>query len=243
MPTLKNKKSVGRLAQSLRKIKNKPRVEEDEADLIEFDDEELTDKALSGGDNRALEDKEASIDSGAKASIEEISIPDPVIIRNEPTNEMLRIAVIENKLRKEFKESQAKPIEPKPKIKASDIQKMIKESIKESIKEQLAEELKQRDTIKEQRRLEKAEIQRALEARELERQTIKEKLAEQLKEEKRIKDEQLKEERKKQKALDAKKERELLRQELETGIKIREEQIKNALNLQIRKVRSSALLS
>ena len=235
MPTVKNKKGVGRLAQSLRKIKNKPRVEEDEADLIEFDDEELTDKALSGGDNRALDDKETNK--------EEISIPDPVIVRNEPTNEMLRIAVIENKLRKEFKEAQAKPIEPKPKIKASDIQKMIKESIKESIKEQLAEELKQRDTLKEQRRLEKAEIQRALEARELERQTIKEKLAEQLKEEKRIKDEQLKEERKKQKALDAKKERELLRQELETGIKIREEQIKNALNLQIRKVRSSALLS
>ena len=227
MPTLKNKKSVGRLAQSLRKIKNKPRVEEDEADLIEFDDEELTDKALSGGDNRALS-------GGDNRALDDnmISIPDPVIVRNEPTNEMLRIAVIENKLRKEFKEAQAKPIEPKPKIKASDIQKMIKESIKESIKEQLAEELKQRDTIKEQRKAEK-------EARELERQTK----AEQLKEEKRIKDEQLKEERKKQKAIDAKKERELLRQELETGIKIREEQIKNALNLQIRKVRSSALLS
>jgi len=227
MPTLKNKKGVGRLAQSLRKIKNKPRVEEDEADLIEFDDEELTDKAV---------DSIGSGDSEAKRALEEISIPDPVIVRNEPTPEMLRIAVIENKLRKEFKEAQEKPIEPKPKIKASDIQKMIKESIKESIKEQLSEELKQRDTLKEQRKQEK-------EARELEKQTIKEKLAEQLKEEKRIKDEQLKEEHKKQKAIDAKKERELLRQELETGIKMREEQIKNALNLQIRKARSSALLS
>ena len=237
MPTLKNKKAVGRLAQSLRKIKNKPRVDEDEADLIEFDeDEEALDdnketNKETNKEDKASDDKE-SIEGGAKASIDMISIPDPVIVRNEPTNEMLRIAVIENKLRKEFKEAQAKPIEPKPKIKASDIQKMIKESIKESIKEQLAEELKQRDTIKEQRKAEK-------EARELERQTK----AEQLKEEKRIKDEQLKEERKKQKAIDAKKERELLRQELETGIKIREEQIKNALNLQIRKARSSALLS
>ena len=234
MPPTKNKARVGRLAQSLRKIKNKPRVEEDEADLIEFSDDEFSESLTDKPRDKQDEDENAQpeVKEATQKTDDDIEIPDPVIVRNQPTDEMLRIAVIENKLRREAKEAKLKGPEPKPKIRATDMAKMIRDAIKE----QLAEELKQRDSIKEQRKAEK-------EARELEKQTIKEKLAEQLREEKRIKDEQLKEEKRKLKALEAKKERELLRQEIESGIKVREEQMKNALNLSIRKARSSVLLS
>ena len=208
-PKLKSR--VGKLAQSLRRIKDKPRKEEDESDLIEFEDgDDLTSKSLN--------DDLTSKSLNEPVSDEVVEISDPVVKRNELTPELKRIAQLQNKIKDETKLARDSiKSDPPPKIRAADMAKLIKEAVKE----QLAEELKQRDNVKEQRRLEK----------------------EKLESDKEAKRQALKEEKNKLKMQQERQALEQLRVSLEKGIKQREENLANALSLSIRKARSSVLLS
>ena len=215
-PKLKSR--VGKLAQSLRRIKDKPRKEEDESDLIEFeDDDDLTSKSLN--------DDLTSKSLNEPVSDEVVEISDPVVKRNELTPELKRIAQLQNKIKDETKLARDSiKSDPPPKIRAADMAKLIKEAVKE----QLAEELKQRDNVKEQRRLEK-------EKKQMEK--------EKLESDKEAKRQALKEEKNKLKMQQERQALEQLRVSLEKGIKQREENLANALSLSIRKARSSVLLS
>lgn len=212
---------IGKLAQKLRSIRVKPKKEEYECDLVEFEDDEIvahSDESIEGrrkqseavqpiakdtqdedeSEREAVKPKDIQEDSGREADVAQRS----EAVKPEPKTEP----------------------KPQAKIRAVDMATLIKEAVKE----QLAEELKQRDNVKERRRLEK-------EKKQMEK--------EKLESDKEAKRQALKEEKSKLRLQQEKQALEQLRASLEKGISQREENLKNALCLSIRKARSSALLS
>ena len=241
MPPKKSK--VGRIGQLLRQFRTKPRKEEDNADIIDFYEEEVNNELTNNEPINKL--GEQPVKESVNESKDEVIEVNEKITTEADHKEYLRVSQLEALLRAEQKKADQikKEYAAKPKMKATDIAALIKESIAVTIKEQLESELSKRDKAKLERQQQKELLRQQKEAElEAKRAELEAKRAE-LEAKKEADRLIAKEKRAKEREQQTKLELERMRAELQQGIQSRESALKTALGIQISRARSSVLLS